>query len=100
MKNWAIPLTVSIIAIVAIGLGASVSQDILYKNPFEATDLFQIGITKPAIWIYYDTSVLNSRNYSDFGSRSSRALNLPFMNLCYESIAKHNTNVMFRTWRS
>lgn len=93
MKNWAIPLTVSIIAIVAIGLGASVSQDILYKNPFEATDLFQIGITKPAIWIYYDTSVLNSRNYSDFGSRSSRALNLPFMNLCYESIAKHNSDI-------
>lgn len=45
---------------------------------------------KPVIWLYYDTSDVNARRWSDFGARSSRALNLPFLNLCYESIVKQN----------
>lgn len=86
-----VPITLGIVAIVAVALGASVSREMIQNNPFEAKDLFQRGLEKPAIWIFYDTSVLNSRNYSDFGSRSSRALNLPFLNLCYESIANQNS---------
>jgi hypothetical protein len=45
---------------------------------------------KPVIWVFYDTSIPNTRQYSDYQTRSSRALNLPFLNLCYESIARHN----------
>ena len=85
------PLTVMLIGVLAIGLGTAVSQGMLQNNPFEAKDLMQRGMDKPAIWIFYDTSVLNARESYDFGARSSRALNLPFLNLCYESIAKHNS---------
>ena len=85
------PLTIGIVAVVAIAIGASVSQGMVNQNPFEAKDLFQRDMDKSAIWIFYDTSIPNARQYADFNARSSRALNLPFMNLCYESIAKHNS---------
>ena len=45
---------------------------------------------KPAIWLYCDTSDVNFRLWLDFGARSSRALNIPFLNLCYETIVKQN----------
>jgi hypothetical protein len=47
---------------------------------------------KPVIWLYYDDSDVNSRQWYDFGTRSSRALNIPFLNLCYETIVKQNKN--------
>jgi len=92
MKDWMMPLTIGIIAIVAIAVGASVSQGMISNNVFEATDLTKRGMDLPCIWVFLDTSILNSRQYSDFGARSSRALNLPFLNLCYESIARHNAS--------
>lgn len=91
MKDWMVPLTMTIVGIVALGLGAHVSYFMIQSNPFEARDLFAKGLNMPAIWVFYDTSIPNARQYSDFGSRSSRALNLPFLNLCYESIAKQNS---------
>lgn len=87
-----IPFTIGIVALVAIGVGASVSQGMISQNPFEATDLFKGGLGMPVIWVFFDTSIPNTRQYTDFSSRSSRALNLPFLNLCYESIAKQNSN--------
>jgi len=92
MKDWVMPVTIGVIAIAALAIGASVSQGLVNQNPFEATNLFQHGMDKPAIWIFYDTSIPNARRYYDFGTRSSRALNLPFLNLCYESIAKQNSS--------
>ena len=86
------PLTIGIIAIVAIAVGASVSQGMISNNVFEATDLTKRGMDLPCIWVFLDTSILNSRQYSDFGARSSRALNLPFLNLSYESIARQNAS--------
>ena len=85
------PLTISVVGLVALVIGGTVSHRMIRHNIFEATDLFQRGLDMPAIWIFYDTSVPNARQYSDFGARSSRALNLPFLNLCYESIAKQNS---------
>ena len=84
------PLTIGLIAVVAIGIGATISQGMINKNPFEAKDLFKRGMDLPAIWIFYDTSIPSARLSADFSSRSSRALALPFLNLCYESIAKQN----------
>jgi hypothetical protein len=92
MKDWMMPATLGLIALVAITIGATVSQGMISTNPFEATDLFKRGLGLPVIWIFYDTSIPNSRNHSDFGARSSRALNLPFLNLCYESIARQNAS--------
>jgi hypothetical protein len=91
MKDWMMPLTVVLVGVLAIGLGTAVSQGMISNNPFEAKDIMQRGMDKPAIWIFYDTSVLNARQSYDFGARSSRAINLPFLNLCYESIVKHNS---------
>jgi hypothetical protein len=79
MNDWMIPLAIGIVALTAIAIGASVSQGMIGENPFEATDLFKRGLGMPSIWIFLDTSIPNARNYSDFGARSSRALNLPFL---------------------
>lgn len=92
MKDWMMPLTIGIITVVAIAVGASVSQGMISNNVFEAIDLTKRGMDLPCIWVFLDTSILNSRQYSDFGARSSRALNLPFLNLSYESIARQNAS--------
>lgn len=47
---------------------------------------------KPTMWIYYKTDEINSRHWQDFGSRNSRSLNMPFLNLCYASISHHNND--------
>jgi len=86
------PLTIGIVAVVAIAVGASVSQGMISNNVFEAIDLTKRGMDLPCIWVFLDTSILNSRQHYDFGARSSRALNLPFLNLCYESIARQNAS--------
>lgn len=91
MKDHVVYMAVGLIAVVAITIGASVSQNMIGTNPFESVMLFKRGLELPTIWVYLDTSVLNSRQYADFGARSSRALNLPFVNLCYESIARQNS---------
>jgi len=92
MNDWMMPLTLGIVAVVAVAIGAGVSQGIVNQNPFEDTNLFQRNMDKPVIWVFYDTSIPNARHYADFNARSSRALNLPFLNLCYESIAKQNSS--------
>jgi hypothetical protein len=66
------------------------SKDLLKNNPFLDKHLLKRGMEKPVIWLYYDTSDVNSRQWVDFGARSSRALNMPFLNLCYETIVKQN----------
>ena len=86
------PLTIGFVAVVAIAVGASVSQGMISNNVFEAIDLTKRGMDLPCIWVFLDTSIPNSRQYSDFSARSSRALNLPFLNLCYESIARQNAS--------
>ena len=90
MKDWYMPLAIGIVTLIAIGVGTTQSYFMIQRNPFEAKDLFQRDMGKPSLWVFFDTTVLNSRNYADYGSSTSRALNLPFLNLCYESIAKHN----------
>ena len=60
-------------------------------NPFRNKKLLEQGMTMPTIWLYYDTSDVNSRWWADFGARSTHVLNLPFLNLCYESIVGANS---------
>lgn len=61
------------------------------ENPFTDRHLLRRGENKPPLWLYYDVSDVNSRWWADFGSRSSRALNMPFLNLCYETIVRQNS---------
>jgi len=62
-------------------------------DPYADRQLIRRGLDKPTIWLYYNDSDVNSRAWADFMSRSSRVLNLPFLNLCYESILKHNSDL-------
>jgi hypothetical protein len=52
--------------------------------------LLDKGMDMPIIWLYYDTSKVNSRHWLDFGDRSSRAINQPFLSLCYQTIVRAN----------
>jgi len=61
-------------------------------NPFKDRNLLSKGMDAPTIWLYYDESDVNSRWWQDFGARSTRVLNLPFLNLCYERISKMNSD--------
>jgi hypothetical protein len=73
-----------------VGVAFFYAKDLIKNNPFLDKHLLKRGMEKPPIWLYYDTSDVNSRQWLDFGARSSRALNMPFLNLCYETIVKQN----------
>ena len=59
------------------------------ESPFQDRNLVKKGMDKPVVWIYVNNSDVNSRSWADFMSRSSRAINLPFLNLCYQTISKY-----------
>lgn len=65
-------------------------KDLIHKQWFMDKFLLERGTEKPSLWLFYPTSEVNSRNWLDAGHRSSRALNIPFLNLCYQSIIAHN----------
>ena len=71
-------LIIAILFVVALILGLYYSNNLINANPFMDKNLLKRGMEKPVIWLYYDTSDVNSRQWADFGARSSRALNLPF----------------------
>jgi len=85
-KEFIVP---GIVALVAITTGWLIVDQYRDINPFQDKNLLERGKDMPVVWVFVNTSDINSRNWSDFMSRSShRAINLPFLNLCYESIVK------------
>lgn len=86
--NFLLILTVLIIVVAVYAF--LYSKDLIKNNPFLDKNLLKRDIDKPVIWLYYDNSDINSRQWLDFGARSTRALNIPFLNLAYESIVKQN----------
>lgn len=83
-------LIVALLFGIAVFYAMLYSTNLLSTNPFMDKHLLSKGMDKPVMWLYYDTSDVHSRSWADFGARSSRALNLPFLNLCYESIVHQN----------
>lgn len=83
-------LVIAVLLIVSVVYAFVYAKDIIRKNPYMDKKLLERGLDKPVIWLYYDTSDVNSRHWFDFGARSTRALNLPFLNLCYETVVKLN----------
>jgi len=83
-------IIIIILVFVAAIYGLSRSQTVIEKNIFMDRHLMKRGTEKPILWLYYDTSDVNSQRWYDFGGRSSRALNKPFLNLCYETIVTQN----------
>lgn len=82
-------ITFGILLVTAASLGYYYSNTIIESDIFNKKNLLLDGTANPTLWIYYDQSDVNSRWWQDFGSRSSRVLHTPFLNLCYQSIAKH-----------
>ena len=85
-------LVLVLLFIVAATYAFFYSDHLLQINPFTDKKLLERGMERPVIWLYYDDSDVNTRQWADFGARSSRALNLPFLNLCYETIVRKNQN--------
>jgi len=73
-------------------LSASIFVANLYTSrqrfTFEDPKLLERGMNTPTIWLFVNDTEVNSRWWADFGARSSRVYNLPFLNLCYTSIVK------------
>jgi len=53
-------------------------------------ETLKIGNTNPTMWIFYNTSEVNSRHWLDFGARSSHAINIPLLNILYRRIVSMN----------
>jgi hypothetical protein len=83
-------LVVSIILTTAVIGGWYVVDSIRGRDPIQDTNNMKRGSELPVLWIYVNNSEVNSRNWTDFDARSSRVMNLPFLNLCYQSCVKAN----------
>ena len=87
-KDWLVPGLVGLIAIVAGWAAVSKLQD---ADPFQSRRaLLERGMDLPVAWMYIQDGDVNGRAWGDFMGRSSRVLNLPFLNLCYESFVRQN----------
>jgi hypothetical protein len=82
-----VPATLLVVAV-----AAATYMNYKQKNTFYDDKLLERGMNTPAIWIYVDDTDVNSRWWADFGARSSRVYNLPFLNLCYQSIVASTGN--------
>jgi len=77
------------VAAVAVALAAYFGAK--PKDRVEITpETLKIGLDRPILWVYYDNSQVNSRYWTDFGARSSRVINIPILNLMYQTIVKAN----------
>lgn len=76
------------LAVIAVGVAAYFAGN---KTRVEITpETLKIGLDRPVLWLYYDDSQVNSRYWTDFGARSSHVINIPILNLFYETIVKAN----------
>jgi len=74
--------------LLAVAVGASIAMNRTHTSTFTDDNLLVKGLGTPTVWIYMDSTHVNSRWWADFGARSSRVYNLPFLNLCYQTIVK------------
>ncbi len=86
-------LTGGIVLITAVILGWFYVERMRDEDPYQDRKLLKKGEDLPRIWVYVNNSDVNARSWADFQARSSRALNLPFLNLCYQSIVKANAEL-------
>ena len=90
-------VVLTVMIAVAVVYALFFSDSMMVKNPFTDRHLLTRGMDKPVIWLFYTESQVNGRRAVDFGSRSSRALNVPFLNLCYQTIVEHNKDYRVET---
>jgi len=85
--------TISILLLTAVILGSAFVTKYKQENGFNDRRFLEKGKDLPVIWIYVNSSDVNSRSWKDFMDRSERAMNLPFLNLCYETIVQKNAKL-------
>ena len=85
-------VAIGIVILVATSAGWILVKNYRSEDPFQDEALLRKGMDKPVVWVYLNNSDVNSRSWYDFMGRSSRVINLPFLNLCYETIVKHTKN--------
>ena len=90
METSYIVITVAVLFVSAFFLGIYGYKESMSENIFRDKNLILKNTDLPVLWLYYDNSDVNSRWWGDFGSRTSRAINVPFLNLCYKSITEVN----------
>jgi hypothetical protein len=73
-------------ALLIAAVAAAAFMNNKQKNNYYDDKLLERGLDTPTIWLYIDDTDVNSRWWADFGARSSRVYNLPFLNLCYQTI--------------
>jgi hypothetical protein len=83
-------LAVCLVLITAVVGGWVYVGGIRSEDPMQDRHLLRRGEDLPVLWVYVNASETNARHWADFGARSSRAINVPFLNLCYESCVKAN----------
>lgn len=93
METRTIIFTLVTLLVVAFFFSIGIYRVEIIENIFRDKNLLQKGMDLPVIWLYYDTSDVNSRWWADFGQRSSRAINVPYLNLCYQTIVEANKGI-------
>ena len=78
-----------VVVLVAVVLGWVATKYIRDDDAMQDSNALSRGMGLPVAWLYYNNSEVNSRNWTDFQARSSRVINVPFLNLCYEAAVKH-----------
>lgn len=78
----------ALVLITAVIGGWLITNQIRDDDSMQDVNNLLIGMDKPVVWIYVNDSDVNSRWWTDFGDRSAHVLNVPFLNLCYQSIVK------------
>jgi hypothetical protein len=88
--NKGVLITAGLVTAIAVIAAVVTASTTIEENPFRDAKLLQRGMGLPVIWLYLDSSDVTSRSWLDFMGRSSRAIRLPFMNLCYQTIVVQN----------
>ena len=88
--NQSYLIVLGLLALTAVSAGLIINKKLIEEDGFNQRDLVNSGVDNTTLWLYYDQSDVNSRWWADFGARSSRVLNTPYLNLCYQSIVTKN----------
>ena len=88
--NQGVIITIGILMAAAVIVASVTTTTVVEENPFSDRKILEKDMGLPVIWLYLDSSDVNSRSWMDFMGRSSRAISLPFLNLCYQSIVVQN----------
>ena len=85
--------TTSILILTAAIIGWAFVNRARLVNGLNDKNFLDRGMDKPILWVYLNNSDVNSRSWADFMARSDHAINLPFLNLCYQSIVAANSDI-------